>query len=293
MTRIVVTGGAGLIGSAVCARLYDAGHDVTGTFWCTAPPDLGSGVEWRQVDLTDAGALSAVPAADAIPVTFDKAHSVAQTNRMIDDNVFEYVSRTEASLIYASSSSLYGDGPAKHPGGFRESDPIAADAPYQREKAWAEAEGRQVADRAGARFTALRINAPFGPRQRTQTVMRRFLGDARAAHRLRYYGEGSREQDFTYIDDVAGAFASALAGPGGVFNVSGGQPVSMRGLASLIAELAGLDPDLVGPAGMPDPQEGRRARFDLSAARTVLGWTPQTELREGISRCLARPDGSA
>jgi nucleoside-diphosphate-sugar epimerase len=297
MSRVLVTGGAGLIGAAVCRRLSDR-EEVTATFLQTSPPDLGAEIDWRKVDLRGAGALDGVEAdavvhcAAAIPITFDAADAVARTNRAIDATVLRMTRRTGASLVYASSTSLYGDAEPDGPG-FAETAPIVADSPYQAEKAWAESQGRELARQTGSRFTALRINAPFGPRQRTRTVMMHFLSEASAGRPLRYYGEGTREQDFTYVDDIAAAVDAALWGPDGVYNVSGGEPVTMRNLAEIIAELAGLGPGLVVPAGVRDPQEARRARFDTSAARRALDWSPQTALRDGIAQCLRTVAGSS
>jgi nucleoside-diphosphate-sugar epimerase len=298
MSVVLVTGGAGLIGATVCRRLRDGGHRVVATCWQNAAPDLGPGIEWRQCDLRTVKGLDDLRAdavahcAAALPLAFDAADLAARTNRAIDETVFRLVDRTAAPLVYASTASLYGETEPDGPAGFTEVAPIVTDAPYQAEKAWAESRGRELADRIGSRFTALRINAPFGPGQRTQTVLMRFIADASAGRALRYYGEGTREQDFTYVDDVAAAFEAGLGRPDGVFNISAGAPISMRDLARLVAELTGLDLGLVEPAGVPDPQEGRRARFDISAARHGLGWVPHTPLRDGIVRCLAGRDRS-
>jgi UDP-glucose 4-epimerase len=292
VSAILVTGGAGLIGAAVCRGLRDRGHRVIATFSETPAPDLGPGIEWRRCDLRSARALNEVEAdavahcAAVLPATFDCAEEAARTNRAIDETVFGWVAGARAALVYASGASLYGDAEPEAAEGFTEAAPLVPEGPYLAEKVWAEARGRELAARVGSRFTSLRINAPYGPGQRAQTVMMRFIADARAGKALRYYGEGTREQDFTYVEDVAAGFEAALDGPGGVFNISAGQPVNMRDLATLVAELTGLDQRLVGPAGVPDPQEGRRARFDTSAARQVLGWRAHTPLREGILRCL-------
>jgi nucleoside-diphosphate-sugar epimerase len=293
MSEVLVTGGAGLIGAAICRRLRASGHRILAT--CReSPPNLGQDIEWLLTDLRDDGSLNGLRpdavahCAAAVPATFTDSESAAQTNRAIDENVFSFAQGTGARLIYASGASLYGDGLPSSPGGWRETDRLAPLGPYLSEKAWAESRGAKFAGRTGWEFTALRINAPFGPAQRARTVIVRFLADAVGGNPLRYYGDGTREQDFTYVDDVARAFEAALAGPCGIYNVSGGEPVSMHELARIVAEVTGLDPGLVMPAGIRDPQEGRQARFDLSAARRALGWSPQTALRDGIAQCLRR-----
>lgn len=298
MSIVLVTGGAGLIGTAVCRRLLDAGHQVIATYFHTAPPNLNPEIAWRQCDLSAAEALEGVcvdavaHCAAALPATFGDAEDVAEVNRAIDASVLGMIERTGVPLVYASGASLYGGAEPAGAGALTEATPLAPEGPYLAEKVWAESRGRELAERIGSRFTALRINAPYGPGQRAQTVLVRFIDQAVAGRALRYYGEGTREQDFTYVDDVAAAFEAALAGPGGVFNISGGHPVTMRELATLVAEAAGLDPRLVEAAGVPDPQEGRRARFDISAARRTLGWAPQVPLRAGIARCLSSRSGA-
>lgn len=257
------------------------------------PPERAEGIGWLAVDLRERGAIEVAGELGAIihlaaqlprPGESNERQSVA--NRAIDKSVLECAARACVPVVYASTGALYAEPvPAS---GWSEQGPITPSGPYLEEKAWAEAYGFTLAKQTGMSFTALRINAPYGPEQSTRTVMTLFVDQALAGGPLTYLGTGSREQDFSYVDDVADACIAALDAPAGTFNVAGGESVTMRGLAELVAHAAGLGRDTVVAAGRPDPQEGRRAVFDLERSATRLGWTPRVSLADGIARCLAR-----
>jgi UDP-glucose 4-epimerase len=272
---VLVTGSAGLVGAAVCRRLNHEGIPFTAV-WRTTKPDEA----WRldapliQADLSDADALTAVDgvtgvvhAAAALPSSFAGSEREAAVNRRVDDRVLELARDWRVPI----ASSL------------DESAAIAPVGAYLEEKARTEQLGLQQSD---APFTALRVSAPYGSRQRARTVIQLFLERAVAGRPLEYYGTGSREQDFTWADDIGAAITLALRGPGGVFNIATGRPVTMRELAETVAAVAGLPPGAVRAAGREDPQEGATARFDVGAAARELGWTAATTLDAGIARLL-------
>jgi UDP-glucose 4-epimerase len=285
---VLVTGSAGLVGAAVCRRLNHEGIPFTAV-WRTTKPDEA----WRldapliQADLSDADALTAVDgvtgvvhAAAALPSSFAGSEREAAVNRRVDDRVLELARGWRVPIVYVSGTSLY------RPQGASSLDESAAIAPvgaYLEEKARTEQLGLQQSD---APFTALRVSAPYGSRQRARTVIQLFLERAVAGRPLEYYGTGSREQDFTWADDIGAAITLALRGPGGVFNIATGRPVTMRELAETVAAVAGLPPGAVRAAGREDPQEGATARFDVGAAARELGWTAATTLDAGIARLL-------
>jgi nucleoside-diphosphate-sugar epimerase len=284
--HVLVTGAAGLLGGAVCRRLADRGVSFT-PLWHRVAPPFADGL---QADLTVPGALDDVGAADAIvhtaallPASFDDCAEEAAANRRIDEHVLAAAERLRARVVYASTISLYAPGTGD---ALDESARLEPVGPYQQEKAWGERAGLAWAERTGLAFTALRISAPYGPGQRTRTVIQLFVERALAGGPLEYFGSGAREQDFTWADDGAEACVRALAGPTGAFNVTGGRTVTMRELASVVAHAAGLGPGAVRAAGRPDPQEGVLARYDVTAARRRLGWSARTPLEVGIGRLL-------
>ncbi len=224
-----------------------------------------------------------VHSAAALPSSFADSADVGSTNRAIDDHVLEAARRWQAPVVFVSTTSLYGrvgDEP------FHESVAIAPVGGYLVEKANTEDRGFKRADETGIPFTALRVCAPYGVGQRSRTVLQLFVERAISGEALEYYGMGSREQDFTWADDIGEAIALALDGPGGPYNIATGQPVTMRSLAQIVASAAGLPSGHVRSAGHPDPQDGFKARFDVSAAARELGWTATTDVAVGVARLL-------
>ena len=289
---VLVTGGAGFIGEAVCRGLLALGANVTATWFATPSPLRHPRLSWTRVDLTVKNALSAVGRFDAVvhlaarvPGPHDSAES-SLVNHAIDSCVLAFVQERPTKLVYASSMGVYGPRYDNLDARVAEESGLAPDSPYAEEKVWAEHQGLALAGDPLAGFTALRISAPFGPGQRTRTVLSIFLAAAWEGSALRYHGSGEREQDFIYVDDVSRACVMAITGPSGVFNIASGRQVSMRSLALLVASIAGLDPALVQPSGVADPQEGRTARVSVKAAATQLDWHAEVGLSEGVSRTM-------
>ena len=286
---VLVTGAAGLIGSAVCRHLSQTAVPFTAV-WNTVEPDAASTL---RADLTRADALAGIEgvtavvhAAAALPMSFADSDAVGQINRQIDDLMLSRAQRWEVPVVYVSGTSIY------RPAGEKLLDEAAAVAPvgrYLEEKARTEELGLRQAEQTGRPFTSLRVSAPYGFGQRSRTVVVHFVDAARRGEPLQYYGTGSREQDFTWADDVGTAAGLALDGPGGVFNIATGEPVRMRQLAETVAVAAGLPLTTVRPAGRPDPQEGSKVRLDVRAAARDLGWTATTPLSEGVARLLRGP----
>ena len=286
MTHVLVTGAAGLLGGAVCRALEARGARFTALGHNVEPPFPST----RRADLTQPGALdgiddvdAVVHAAAALPPSFEAGAEAAAVNRSIDGNVLLAAERFGARVVYASGAALYAPGSGA---ALDECAPLEPRGPYLAQKAESERRGAAWSARTGLPFTALRVSAPYGLGQRARTVIQVFIERAVAGDDLEYFGSGGREQDFTWADDAAQAFVRALEGPPGSYNVASGSPVSIRALAALVAEVAGLGDAAVRPAGRPDPQEGALARYDVTAARDRLGWTPSTTLRRGVESLL-------
>lgn len=293
MDRVLVTGAAGLVGEAVCRALAAEGARIVATWLRKKPSFLHANVDWVHWNLLsdpppaglgDLGSLlhlaAAIPGVPAGPSDGD----AAALNRKIDETVFRLASERKIPLVYASSTSVYGKNPAGKL--LREEDPTAPSSRYAEAKVWAESRGRALLDAGAARFASLRISSPYGPGQPDGKVLSIFIRRAIHGQALQYFGSGSREQSFIHVDDVARAFVRAWkVGATGVFNIAG-RAVSMKELARLVAQEAGLGPQGVEPAGVADPNEDERARFSTQAAEGVLGWTPRIPLEEGIGGCI-------
>ena len=288
--RVLVTGGAGLLGSATSRRLATAGMEVVATYRSESP--TFTGVEWLRVDLTRRGALANVEGVDAVvhsaamlPQSHASSDAEAEANRRIDEVVFAAARRWRADIVYISSVAVYAAA-APPPEGVSEDDPVQPIGAYAAEKVWAEECGCELAAAEGLAFTSLRVSAPYGPLQRSMTVLRRFVERAARGETLEYWGSGARQQDFIHADDVAGACEASLSHDGGTYNVANGKAVTMRELAQTVAHAAELPAAHVRPAGMPDPGEDRLVAYSVARARSSLDWQPQIGLLQGVAAWL-------
>jgi nucleoside-diphosphate-sugar epimerase len=290
--RVLVTGGAGLLGNAITRRLVAAGMEVVATYR-GSPPAL-AGVQWQRADLTRSDALADIAGVDALvhtaallPQSHASSDAEAEANRRIDEVVFAATQRWGARLVFISTVAVYGATPPP-PEGLTEDHAVQPIGAYAREKVWAEERGRELEAADGLAFTSLRVSAPYGRDQRSMTVLRRFVERASRGETLEYWGSGARQQDFIHADDVATASEASLSRRGGTFNIASGKAVTMLELASTVADAAGLPADQVRAAGAPDPGEDRLVAYSIARARSSLDWQPRIELREGVAAWLTR-----
>jgi UDP-glucose 4-epimerase len=256
---------------------------------CRGPSAAFTGVEWLPADLTQRDALAHIEAVDAVvhsaamlPQSHAKSDAEAEANRRIDEVVFAAAQRWGAGIVFISSVAVYG-ATSPPPEGISEDDAVRPIGAYAAEKVWAEECGRELAAAEGLAFTSLRVSAPYGPGQRSMTVMRRFIERAARGETLEYWGSGARQQDFIHADDVATACEAALSRNGGTYNVANGKAVTMRELAKTVAQAAALPAAQVRPAGMPDPGEDQLVAYSIALARSSLDWQPRIGLRQGIA----------
>lgn len=296
--RVLVTGAAGFIGRRACHRLAEHGHAVlrvvrSETRAGPANAEATSAQHTFAIDLLEAGALERalvgwprpdviVHMAAVLPPTFTgpAAERAADLNAQLDLNVFRAAQTRGLAVVYASSSSVYGlgDGDLK-----TETASPAPVGPYAAAKLASEHLGQRMLQERGVPFTVLRINAPYGPGQRTRTVLRIFLERAMQGFPLLYHGTGCREQDFTHVDDVADAVAcAALRQRSGVYNISGGEPITMKRLAELVTRCVPSCTSTIAPSGQDDPQDGAAARYSIARALADLEWRPRIPLAYGI-----------
>jgi len=237
---------------------------------------------WLSLDLTKdpwpAGDWEVVVHCAAhIPTQFEgpAARAAEDANRIMDDRAIELAAATGAHLVYFSSASVYG--PAT--GEIDEETPPTPLIGYSREKLASET----AIAASGVAATVFRLVSPYGPRQQRPTVLRRFLDAALTGAPLRYFGTGSRTQDFLHVDDAAAAVMLAVKrGIQGCFVLASGSAISMRDLASLIVEVTGST-SVIEAAGIPDPEESRLVTYRIDRLWDQLGFRPSVALPDGLA----------
>lgn len=302
---VAVTGGAGFIGSHLVEALVGRGAKVT------VLDDLSTGrernleavradVRWRRGDLRHAadcagavagaryvfhqGAIGSVPRSLADPAT------------TIDVNVRGTATLFAACrsagverVVYASSSSVYGDHPALPRREGQEGRPLS---PYALSKQVTEQLAGVFADCFGQRFVGLRYFNVYGPRQDPEgpyaAVVPRFIAALRAGQAPVVHGDGEQSRDFTFVADAVAANLLAAGAPpeacGGSFNVGRGEPTTINQLAVAVRAAVGGGP---APAHRESrPGDVAHSQADTAAARRALGFVARTSLAEGLRRTV-------
>lgn len=300
--RVLVTGAAGFIGSHLSRRLAEEGHEVVGFDNLSEGTleNLAESVELVQEDLRDQEAVRR--AAAGCSVIFHQAalrsvsRSIAAPGPTFDVNVrgtlnvLNAAREESARVVFASSSSVYGD-QEEFP--LREHQAPRPRSPYAASKLTNEVYGATWWRAYGVPSIGLRYFNVYGPGQDPASeyaaVVPRFVLACMQETPAEIHGDGEQARDFTYIDDVVeGNLLAANASEEGIgrsFNIGGGErPTSINELLDLIADLVGVHP---GSTRTP-PREGdvRFTQADISMARTMFGFEPRVPLAEGIRRTV-------
>ncbi len=294
--RYVVTGAAGFIGSHLAEALLASGHDVVAVdaFTDYYDPERkrsnAAGFEVVDADLESAALEPLLEGADGIfhlaaqpgvRASFGASFDLyVRRNVLVTGRLFEAAAARRARVVYASSSSVYGDA---------ESFPTSEDAPprpispYGVTKLACEHLHYALARTTGLEAIGLRFFTVYGPRQRPDMAITRMLEALEDGSRFPLYGDGSASRSFTYVTDaVAGTVAAMERGvPGSVYNIGGGEEASMAEAIALAEEIAGrgLAVERHGVAA----GDVRRTRADVGKARRELGWEALTPLPEGLA----------
>jgi nucleoside-diphosphate-sugar epimerase len=299
--RVLVTGGAGFIGSHLVDRLLARNAKVTvlDNLSTGRISNLGENLErvhFIRGDIRELAAcrracqgadwvfhqaaLGSVPRSMADPST-TIAVNVAGTANVLAAARDALVKR----VVYASSSSVYGDAEALPK---REGEEGSALSPYALSKASCEALAAAFARCFGMELIGLRYFNVYGPRQDPggpyAAVVPRFFTAALSGTPPVIYGDGEQSRDFTFVSDAVAANLGAIAAPreacGRAYNVSGGRRVTLNELAALVRELAGGPPPRHERARAGDI---RHSEADLSLACRALSFAPATSLAEGLA----------
>jgi len=297
LSRFLVTGGAGFIGSHLADALLARGDDVVvlDDLSTGSREHLPAGAELVEADVAEEfsvrgfDAVLHVAGQASIFKSFDSPERDLRTNVLGTVNAIEACVRDGVErLVFASSMTAYGE-PAQVP--TPESAPCVPVSYYGVTKYAAE-RYVQVSAARGLAVTSLRMFNVYGERQSLtnpyQGVLAIFIGNVLRGEAITIQSDGEQTRDFVYVGDVVDAWLRVLEGPsahGQVFNVGSGRETSINELAREVVAALGHDPDgweiRRAPAQTGDV---RRSAADVSALRDTIGWEPATPLADGLSR---------
>jgi dTDP-glucose 4,6-dehydratase len=301
MTRAVVTGGAGFIGSHVCDALVARGWDVvavdnllTGRRENVADAERAAGFTLVEQDVSRAldvdGRVDAVLhlASPASPPEYLRYPiETLDVGSAGTRNALDLAKRTSARFLLASTSEVYGD-PEQHPQPetyWGNVNPIGPRSVYDESKRFAEALTFAYRRTYDVDVAVVRIFNTYGPRLRPSDgrVVSNLLVQAMEGRPLTIYGDGSQTRSFCYVDDeVRGILALLDSEHAGPVNIGNTTECSMLELARTVLDVTGSRSEIVfEPLPADDPA---RRRPDITRARDLLGWEPKVELADGLAR---------
>jgi nucleoside-diphosphate-sugar epimerase len=303
--KCVVTGAAGFIGSHLCERLLELGHDVLGLDGLIpyyAPETKQSNIaaalghpayRFVQVDLRRDALDSHVAHAEVIfhlaampglAQSWTDFNGYWTCNVLATQRLLEAVRHSARRLrrfVYASTSSVYG----RFASGD-ESLPTKPVSPYGVTKLAAEHLCRAHAETFGLPLVALRYFSVYGPRQRPDMAYHRFIQALLLGEPLTVYGDGLQVRGNTFVADcVEATIAAAQALPGEVYNLGGGEMASVGDVIRRLEALSGRKAVIRREAERPGDQ--RHTFADTTKLRRHDGWSPKVALDDGLARQLA------
>ncbi len=301
--RVLVAGGAGLIGSALCARLLERGDEVvcvdnlvTGSASNVAGLGGRAGFSWVEADVAAGvpvpGAFEAVInlACPASPADFGPlAREILDTGSRGVANLLEVARRDGARFLQASTSEVYGD-PLVHPqpeSYWGNVNPVGPRSVYDEAKRFGEALTMAYHRLYGVEVRIARIFNTYGPRMRPDDgrAVSNFVAQALRGEPLTVHGDGSQSRSFCYVDDQVGGLLALLgSGCSGPVNIGHDDERTMLEVATLVIELTGSRAGVRFVERTADDPVRRRP--DLTLARRELGWEPTTPLSEGLARTV-------
>jgi UDP-glucuronate decarboxylase len=302
--RILVTGGAGFLGSHLCDRLLNAGHEVlcVDNFFTGQRQNIVHLFENRNFELlrhdithplfveVDEIYNLACPASP-IHYQFDPVQTT-KTSVLGAINMLGLAKRLKAKIFQASTSEVYGD-PSVHPqpetywGNVSTTGPRAC---YDEGKRCAETLFFDYHRQHRLDIKVVRIFNTYGPRMHPKDgrVVSNFIVQALQGAPITLYGEGLQTRSFCYVDDLIEGFVRLMDSPDGFtgpVNIGNPCEFTIKQLAELVIDLTGSRSPLVHePLPADDPKQRQP---DITIAREILGWEPTVQLREGLINTIA------
>ncbi|WP_084532877.1 UDP-glucuronic acid decarboxylase family protein [Nocardia fusca] len=301
--RVLVTGGAGFVGSHLCEQLLDAGASVVAldNFATSAPENIAglvdrpgfalmqhdvtesfSGLGWFDIVFHLASAASP-PDYLRLPIETLRAGSLGTANAL------DLAERTGARFVLASTSEVYGD-PGVHPqpeGYWGHVNPVGPRSVYDEAKRYAEALTMAYRRERGVNTGIARIFNTYGPRMRADDgrMVPTFIAQALAGVPLTVAGTGEQTRSLCYVEDtVRGLLALARTDHPGPVNIGNPCELSVRSLAEEIRAATASHSTLEYVDGVTDDPQRRCP--DISLARQALGWQPTIDRTDGLRRTI-------
>ena len=302
--RVLVTGGAGFLGSHLCDRLLEAGHEVlcVDNFYTGTRRNIRHllghpAFEVMRHDITfplyvevDHIYNLACPAS---PIHYQ--HDPIQTTKTSvigAINMLGLAKRLGIPILQASTSEVYGD-PAVHPQGedyWGNVNPIGPRSCYDEGKRCAETLFFDYRRQLGLEIKVARIFNTYGPRMHPNDgrVVSNFIVHALEGRPITLYGDGSQTRSFCYVDDTVDGLIRLMNSPGevtGPVNIGNAEEMPVRALAELIVEKTKAKVELeLRELPADDPKQRQP---DITLARELLGWSPTVSIDEGLDRTIA------
>lgn len=299
--RILVTGGAGFIGSNVVDRFVAEGHEVliVDNLSSGLQQNLNPSASFHNLDIRDADALNQI-VAEFQPEVIDHHAAQIDVRRSVLDPIFDLETNILGSIrlfqaaashgvrkiIYASTGgALYGEArtlPAD------ENHPVNPESPYGVSKHTVEHYLYFFRQTEGIDYTVLRYPNVFGPRQNPHGeagVNAIFIGLMTEGKTPTIFGDGEQVRDYVYVDDIAHANSLALQkGSAEIVNLGWGRGISVNQIFQELRHLIEFKDEPIYAAARPG--EVQKIYLDATRARSVLGWEPKITFEEGLARTL-------
>ncbi len=306
--RILVTGGAGFVGSHLCERLLGEGHELIclDNFFTGRRENITHLFDNKRFELVRHDVIEPILlevdqiynlACPASPVHYQyNPVKTVKTNVMGTINMLGLAKRVQARILQASTSEVYGD-PEMHP--QKESywgsvNPIGVRSCYDEGKRVAETLMMDYHRQNGVDIRIARIFNTYGPRmlENDGRVVSNFIVQALKGEKLTLYGTGEQTRSFCYVDDLIEGLIRLMNVEHAVEGVSVNDPVNLGNpveftMRQLAEEVAGLCGREVQIQHCPLPQDDpRQRRPDITRAQNMLGWSPSINLREGLVKTI-------
>ena len=300
--RVLITGGAGFLGSHLCDRMIEAGNEVIclDNYFTGQRKNITHLLDHANFELIRHDVIDPIKvevdriynlACPASPVHYQyNAIKTMKTSVMGAINMLGLARRTKARVLQASTSEVYGD-PLVHPQKedyWGHVNPIGIRSCYDEGKRCAETLFMDYHRQNGVEIRLMRIFNTYGPRMNAEDgrVVSNFIVQALRGEAITIYGDGSQTRSFCYCDDNIEGMIRLMEGEHiGPINIGNPNEFTMLELAEEVVELTGSKSKIVY---LPLPQDDPKQRQpDISLAKRELDWEPKTQLREGLKATIA------